>query len=147
LIFHPKWCHVGLASTCHFLVLDPHPKGVGPIYGSYPIGLLYFIGPGSLDHCLKFSPAGGVNQQPPMHQFRMRPLKPFSRWTKNTSSLPKIINFFQPLLYPKIFPYLPPTSFPPTSPLLPPSWFCTHSITITRAQELLEHEHKQHEQS
>jgi hypothetical protein len=45
--FHSKWCHVGLASICHFLVLDPHLKGMGPIYGSPPIGLLYFIGPSS----------------------------------------------------------------------------------------------------
>jgi hypothetical protein len=40
--FGPKWCHVGLASNCHFLVLDPHLKGMGPIYGSPPIGLLYW---------------------------------------------------------------------------------------------------------
>jgi hypothetical protein len=25
LIFPPKWCHVSLASICHFLVLDPMP--------------------------------------------------------------------------------------------------------------------------
>jgi hypothetical protein len=25
-IFLQKWCHVGLASICHFLVLDPHLK-------------------------------------------------------------------------------------------------------------------------
>ncbi len=47
-------------------------------------------------------------------------------WTKNASSLPKIINFFHPLLCPKISPshlpppsYLPPTYHPPTS--LPPT--------------------------
>ncbi len=34
LIFPSKWCHVGLASICHFLVLDPHLKAMGPIYGS-----------------------------------------------------------------------------------------------------------------
>jgi hypothetical protein len=34
-----------LASICHFLVLDPHLKAMGPIYGSYTIGLLYLIGP------------------------------------------------------------------------------------------------------
>jgi hypothetical protein len=33
-----KWCHVGLASICHFLVL-----------GSHSIGLLYFIGLWTLD--------------------------------------------------------------------------------------------------
>jgi hypothetical protein len=32
-IFPPKWCTIGLASICHFLVLDPHLKAVGPIYG------------------------------------------------------------------------------------------------------------------
>ncbi len=26
LIFPPKWCHVGLALICQFLVLDPHLK-------------------------------------------------------------------------------------------------------------------------
>jgi hypothetical protein len=57
-----------------------------------------------------------------MHQSRMKPLKPFSRWTRNTSSLPEIIRFFSPLLYPQIFPYLPPPSLPPTSHLLPPTY-------------------------
>jgi hypothetical protein len=33
-------------SICHFWVLDHHRLKVrGPIYGSHPIGLLYFIGP------------------------------------------------------------------------------------------------------
>lgn len=54
-----------------------------------------------------------------MHQSRMKPLKPFSRWTRNTSSLPEIIRFFSPLLYSQIFPYLPPLSLPPTFRLLP----------------------------
>jgi hypothetical protein len=42
LIFPPKWCHVGLASICHFLVLGP--MGFS-IYGYHLVGLLYFIGP------------------------------------------------------------------------------------------------------
>jgi hypothetical protein len=29
LIFHPKWCHVGLASTCHFFGLGPSSKRRG----------------------------------------------------------------------------------------------------------------------
>jgi hypothetical protein len=28
LIFPPKWCHVGLAWICHFLVLDPYLKAI-----------------------------------------------------------------------------------------------------------------------
>jgi hypothetical protein len=41
-----KWCHVSIASICHFLVLDPHLTALGPIYGSHPIALLLcFIGP------------------------------------------------------------------------------------------------------
>jgi hypothetical protein len=67
------------------------------------------------------SPQGlwaGVNQQPPVHQFRMRPFKLFWGWTKNTSSSPAQ-GFFSPLPCPKIFPtYLPPTpltSFPARS--------------------------------
>jgi len=76
----------------------------------------------------------GVNQQPPLHQLRMRPLEPFWGWTKTTSSLPKYIYIFPSLLCPKTFfsylpptyllpptSYLPPPSYlPPTSPLLPP---------------------------
>jgi hypothetical protein len=50
----PKWCHVDLALICHFLVLDPHLKAIGLIYGSHPIGLLYFIGPWTLDHHQKW---------------------------------------------------------------------------------------------
>ncbi len=46
-IFPPKRCHVGLASICHLLVLDPHLKAMVPIYDSQPIALLYFIGPSS----------------------------------------------------------------------------------------------------
>jgi hypothetical protein len=47
LMFPPKLCHVGLASICHFWVVDTHLKVRGPIYGSQPIGLLYF--PWTLD--------------------------------------------------------------------------------------------------
>jgi hypothetical protein len=57
LIFPPKWYHVGSASISHFLVLDPHLKAMGPIYGSHPIGLFYFIGTWTLDPCLKFNPS------------------------------------------------------------------------------------------
>jgi len=49
LIFPPKWCHVNVASICHFLVLDRHLNAVGPIYASQSIGLLYFIAPLTLD--------------------------------------------------------------------------------------------------
>ncbi len=49
LIFPPKWCHVGLASIGQFLVLSPRLKAMGPIIDSQPIGLLYFIGPWTLD--------------------------------------------------------------------------------------------------
>jgi hypothetical protein len=55
LIFPRKWCHVGLALICHFLVVDPHLKAMGPHYGGYWIGLLYFIGPRTLDPHLKWS--------------------------------------------------------------------------------------------
>jgi hypothetical protein len=74
----------------------------------------------------------GVKQQPPMHQFRMRPFKPFWGWTKNTSSSPAQ-GFFSPLLCPKIFPsYLlppPPTYLPPPTSL---TSFPTHSISKAR---------------
>jgi hypothetical protein len=50
----------------------------------------------------------GVCQQPPVHQFRMRPFKPLWGWTKNTSSSLEQ-GFFSPLLCSKFFPsYLPP---------------------------------------
>jgi hypothetical protein len=49
--------NVGLASICHFLVLDPHLKAMGlVIYGSHLIELLYFIGPCTLHLCLKWWP-------------------------------------------------------------------------------------------
>jgi hypothetical protein len=48
LMLPPKWCHVDLALICPFLVLDPDLKAIGLIYGSHPIGLLYFIGPWTL---------------------------------------------------------------------------------------------------
>jgi hypothetical protein len=48
-------CLVDLASICHFFALGgPHLKAMGPIYGSHPIGLLYFIGPGTLNPHLKW---------------------------------------------------------------------------------------------
>ncbi len=49
LICPPNCCHVGLASICHLLVFYPHLTDKGPIYGSQPIGLLYFIGTRTLD--------------------------------------------------------------------------------------------------
>jgi hypothetical protein len=57
----------------------------------------------------------GVNQQPPVHQFRMRSFKPFWEWTQNTSSSPPQ-EFFSPFLYPKIFPS--PSYLSPPSPHL-----------------------------
>ncbi len=39
---------------CLFLVLDPGLKATGPIYGSHPIGLLYFIESGTWDPRLKW---------------------------------------------------------------------------------------------
>ncbi len=55
----------------------------------------------------RWSRAARVNQQPPVHQFRMRLFKLFWRWTTNTTSSPAQ-GFFSPLLCPKIFPtYLP----------------------------------------
>ncbi len=56
-----------------------------------------------------------MNQQPPVHQFRIRPFKLFWGWTKNTSSS-LAQGFFSPLLCPKIFP-----SYLLLPPLLPPS--------------------------
>jgi hypothetical protein len=43
-----------LACIFYFLVLDPHLKAMGPIYGSHPIRLLYFIGPWTMDPNLKW---------------------------------------------------------------------------------------------
>jgi hypothetical protein len=81
--------------------------------------------------------AAGVKQQPPMHQFRMRPFKPFWVWTKNTSSC-LAQGFFSPLFCPKIFPsYLLPPLLP-TSALLPPSphFLLTPSPKLRRTHEL-----------
>jgi hypothetical protein len=65
----------------------------------------------------------GVTQQPPVHQFRMRPFEPLWGWTKNTSSSPDL-GFFSPFLCPKNFPSdLPPP--PPTSLIS----FPAHSIS------------------
>ncbi len=62
-------------------------------------------------------PRPGVNQQPPMHQFRMRPLRPFCGWTKIPSSLPAWIFFFTSSLPQKF----PPSYLPPTNPSPPRS--------------------------
>jgi hypothetical protein len=82
----------------------------------------------------------GVKQQPPMHQLRMRPLKPFWGRTINTSSLPKVIGFFHLFFAPKIFPptYLPPShlplllTFPPS--YLPPNFALTPSPKLESCQ-------------
>jgi hypothetical protein len=50
LLFPSIWCHVGVASISHFLVLDLHLKAVGPICGSRSIGPWTFhwtLGPSS----------------------------------------------------------------------------------------------------
>jgi len=74
-----------------------------------------------------------MNQQPWVHQLRMKPFKPFWGWTKNTSSSPAQ-GFFSPLHCFKIFPsYLPP-------PFLPPSYFphlISHSFHFQSLGELL----------
>jgi hypothetical protein len=49
----PNRCHVGLASICHFLILDPCLKTLGLIKTFRPIRLLEFIGPWTLDPRLK----------------------------------------------------------------------------------------------
>jgi hypothetical protein len=59
----------------------------------------------------------GVNQQPPMHQLRMRPLKPFWDEPKPHPPCPKIL-FFSASTLPQNF-SLQPTYLPPTSLLLP----------------------------
>jgi hypothetical protein len=35
LILPPKWCHVGLALICHFLVMVPHLKAHLSLYALY----------------------------------------------------------------------------------------------------------------
>jgi hypothetical protein len=79
-----------------------------------------------------------VNQQPPMHKLRMRPLKPFWDEPKTHPPCPRF--FFFPHLFsaPKIFPptYLPPPSFPPSYlPPPPPSYLPPTSHSITRPWE------------
>jgi hypothetical protein len=75
----------------------------------------------------------GVNQQPPVHQCRMRPFKPFGDEPKTHPSLPKVLGFFSLFSAPKFFlpTYLPPTYL--TS-------FCTHSIV--KALKNLKRENK-----
>jgi hypothetical protein len=77
--------------------------------------------------CLE--PRPGVNQQPPMHQFRMSPLLPFCGWTKIPSSLPAWIFFFHLFSAPKISPLLPTTYQP-----LPPSLHRQSSRDVEREQ-------------
>jgi hypothetical protein len=45
LNFPPKWCHVDATSIWLQLVVDPHLKALGPIYGFQPIGMFHFVGP------------------------------------------------------------------------------------------------------
>ncbi len=56
LIFPSKWCHVSLASICHFVVFNPHLKALMwvQLVALIPIGLHYFIGPWTLDPHLKW---------------------------------------------------------------------------------------------
>ncbi len=73
----------------------------------------------------------GVKQQPPMHQFRMRPFKPFWGWTKNTSSC-LAQGFCSPFSAPKFSPptYSPsPTYFPPS--YLPSPSYLPHLISCS----------------
>jgi hypothetical protein len=84
----------------------------------------------------------GVNQQPPMHQLSMRPLKPFWGWTKHPP-IPKLFGFFNLFSAPKFFPptnllptYLPAPTYIPPPPYL--TWLCAHFIA--KAQEWLEQE-------
>jgi hypothetical protein len=71
----------------------------------------------------------GVNQQPPMHQLRMRPLKPFWDEPKPRPPCPNICIFsclysaskhFSPIYLPPTYLLPTPSYFPPTSPFLPP---------------------------
>ncbi len=59
-----------------------------------------------------------------MHQLRMSPLRPFSRWTKIPSSLPAYIYFFHLFSTPKFPPLLPTFYLPflPTTYLPPPTY-------------------------
>jgi hypothetical protein len=74
-----------------------------------------------------------------MHQLRMRPLKLFWGWAKNTFSCPKLLVFslfFAPNFFPPT--YLPPTYLSPSYLHFPPPtyhiWFCAHSITELRSR-------------
>jgi hypothetical protein len=85
-----------------------------------------------------------MNQQPPMHQLTMSPLKPFWGWTKNTSSLLVSIVFFRLFSAPKFSSptYLPPTYLHPPiyiSPFLPPTYLpprTCHLLLLTLSLEL-----------
>jgi hypothetical protein len=74
----------------------------------------------------------GVNQQPPIYQFRMRPFKSFWDEPKTHPPLHKAFGFFSLCCAPKFFlpTYLPPTYLPPPTYL---TSFCAHSIV--KAQE------------
>jgi hypothetical protein len=61
----------------------------------------------------------GVNQQPPMHQLWMSPLRPFFGWTKIPSSLPAYYYFSYLFSTPKFSPLLPTTYQPLPPPLTP----------------------------
>ncbi len=53
-----NWCSLQndamYTKSWFVLVLDPSVKALGPIKNSWPIGMLGFIGPCSLDLCLKW---------------------------------------------------------------------------------------------
>ncbi len=87
----------------HNMESNMHLRPAVPSEGSFKLGLL-----------------SRMNQQPPMHQLRMRPFKPFWGWTKNTSSPTQSFWFFSTSSLPESFSLLP-TSLLLTSPLLPPS--------------------------
>jgi hypothetical protein len=107
LMFQQPMTTKGLMSglQCTTCIGDKHSSGnvivVPPLQ---PVGCLW--------------ERAGVNQQPPMHQFRMRPFKPFWGWTQTHPAHPAWAflfssspaqGFFSPLICPKVFPsYLPP---------------------------------------
>jgi hypothetical protein len=86
---------------------------------------------GSSNLVTKTSDRAGVNQQPLVHQFRMRPFKLFWGWTKKHILFP-CPGILQPPSLPQNFPIL------PSSPLLPPSphFPLTPSLELERAPKL-----------
>jgi hypothetical protein len=93
------------------------------------------VSPGSRSFGIQYLPTpefrAGVNQQPSMHQLRMRPFKLFWWWTKNTSSS-RAQGIFSPLICPKIFP-----SYLPTSPPIYLPQLISCSLHLQSSVELL----------